>query len=168
MRGKVTGAAVFVVVVFLDQLTKFLAMSYLQPGHVKPLIGDFVSLQLISNPGAAFSLGIGAAPLFTVIALVVLVVIALYIRRVTSLWWIVALMLLAAGAFGNLIDRLVQSPGWGRGHVVDFINYKGFFVGNVADIAIVIAVVIILSLTFMGSDPQVKVTESHGGDADAA
>ena len=44
-----------------------------------------------------------------------------------------------------------RAPGPGRGHVVDFIDYFGFFVGNVADIAIVVAAVLIMVLTFRGT-----------------
>ena len=40
-----------------------------------------------------------------------------------------------------MIDRLIQPPGIGVGHVVDFINYNGFFVGNVADIWIVVGAI---------------------------
>ena len=43
------------------------------------------------------------------------------------------------GALGNLLDRLFRAPGPGRGHVVDFLDYGGLFVGNLADIAIVLA-----------------------------
>src|SRR5918998_438862 len=50
--------------------------------------------------------------------------------------WAVALGMLLGGAVGNLADRLAREPGFGRGHVVDFLDYAGFFVGNVADIAI--------------------------------
>ena len=53
--------------------------------------------------------------------------------------WALALGLLLGGALGNLTDRLLRAPGFGRGHVVDFIDYGGLFIGNVADIAIVAA-----------------------------
>ena len=42
------------------------------------------------------------------------------------------------GAVGNLIDRLSAEPGFGVGHVTDFIGYGNLFVGNVADIWIVL------------------------------
>ena len=58
-------------------------------------------------------------------------------RRIGSAAWAWALGLLLGGALGNLTDRLSANPGPGRGHVVDFIDYFGLFIGNVADIAIV-------------------------------
>ena len=54
------------------------------------------------------------------------------------------------GAVGNLIDRLARDPGLFRGHVVDFIDYGGLFVGNVADIAIVGAAAAIMALSAAG------------------
>ena len=51
---------------------------------------------------------------------------------------------------GNLIDRLFREPSFLRGHVVDFIDYAGFFVGNVADIALTVAAVIIIWRSWRG------------------
>ena len=48
-----------------------------------------------------------------------------------------ALGLLLGAALGNLTDRFVRPPGGGQGHVVDFLDYNGWFIGNVADIWIV-------------------------------
>ncbi len=56
----------------------------------------------------------------------------------------IALGLLAGGAAGNLLDRLLRAPGPGVGRVVDFINYHGWFVGNVADIAIVASAALLI------------------------
>ena len=69
-------------------------------------------------------------------------------RNLASRSWAVALGLVLGGAVGNLIDRLLREPGFLRGHVIDFIDYGGYFVGNVADIAIVLAAagIIVLSL----------------------
>ena len=50
------------------------------------------------------------------------------------------------GACGNLIDRALRTPGWGRGAVVDFIDLQFWPVFNVADMAIVIGV-LLLSVT---------------------
>jgi len=52
--------------------------------------------------------------------------------------------LLLGGAAGNLIDRLARAPGPGRGRVVDFIDYHGWFTGNVADIAIVVSAALLI------------------------
>ena len=49
----------------------------------------------------------------------------------------IAFGLVLGGAITHLGDRLFRDPGFARGHVVDFIAYGNWFVGNVADIAIV-------------------------------
>ena len=64
--------------------------------------------------------------------------------------------LLLGGAAGNLIDRFIQEPRWGSGHVVDFIGYGTWFIGNVADIWIVCAVVILLIASFAGNKHSVR------------
>lgn len=125
----------------VDQLTKVLAVARLQPGDPRPLIGELLQLHLIRNAGAAFSMATGVTWVLTIVAVVVVVVVVRSARRLGSVGWAVTLGLLLGGALGNLTDRLLRAPGFGRGHVVDFIDYAGLFIGNVADIAIVVAAI---------------------------
>ncbi|MGM0384494.1 MAG: signal peptidase II [Actinomycetota bacterium] len=140
--------ALFVVVI--DQVTKVIATTALSETEPRPLIGDLITLQLVFNPGAAFSFASGMTWVFTVVAIVVVTVVIRLSRRIDSLWWAVLLGLLLGGATGNLIDRLFRQPGFGRGHVVDFLNYGGWFIGNLADVAIVVAAVGIAVLALVG------------------
>ena len=150
-RGRVVLLLVLALVLAVaDQVTKYLAEERLTQGVLVPLIGDVIGLQLIYNPGAAFSLATGMTWVFTVITLLVVVFIVRVSRRLRSTVWAVTLGLLLGGALGNLYDRLFREPGFGRGHVVDFINYNGWFVGNIADIAIVVAAVLIAVLALLG------------------
>ena len=142
--------AVAVAVVVIDQVTKILAVEHLSETRAVPLIGSFISLQLTYNPGAALSFASGSTWVFTIIAIVVAVVVIRISSRIGSRWWAVCLGLLLGGAVGNLIDRLFREPGFAVGHVVDFINYNGWFIGNVADIAIVLAAVGIALLAIFG------------------
>lgn len=141
---------VALVVLVVDQVTKILAVELLSETRAVPLIGDFISLQLTYNPGAALSFASGATVVFTIIALVVVLVVVRIAGRIGSRWWSICLGLLLGGAIGNLIDRLFREPGFAVGHVVDFINYNGWFIGNVADIAIVLAAVGIALLAIFG------------------
>ncbi|WP_233624896.1 signal peptidase II [Actinoplanes sp. ATCC 53533] len=54
------------------------------------------------------------------------------------------------GATTHLLDRLLREPGPGRGRVVDFIDYFGFFIGNIADIALVAGVGLAVLLQLRG------------------
>lgn len=130
-----------------DQATKFWALKNLGDGSVRPLVGSFLRLELTANPGAAFSLGAHTTIIFTCIACVVVTAIVMYLPRVRSRMYAFGCALLLGGAAGNLVDRFIQSPGWGNGHVVDFIGYGNWFIGNVADIWIVCAVLVL----FLGS-----------------
>lgn len=144
-------ALVALPVLVIDQATKAWALSALELGApVKPLIGSFMGLQLVRNPGAAFSLAESFTWVFSLIAVAVLVIIIWSGRGMTNLLWQLSLGLLAGGALGNLVDRLIRPPGIFRGHVIDFLNYRGMFVGNVADIAIVVGVVTVVVLVVLG------------------
>ncbi|GAA1969570.1 signal peptidase II [Isoptericola halotolerans] len=134
----------------VDQLTKWWALSALTVGERIDLVGDLLGLSLVFNDGAALSIGSGYTGVLTVVVVVVVVVILRAIRRIGSVGWAVALGLLLGGAVGNLLDRLFREPGFARGHVVDMIAYADFFVGNVADIAIVVAAGLIVVLSFRG------------------
>lgn len=156
-------ALITVVIVAVDQVTKYLAEARLEPGVRTPLVGDLLGLQLVYNSGAAFSLATGMTWIFTLVAFVVVVVILRVARRLRSRAWAIALGGLLGGSLGNLYDRLFRDPGIGRGHVVDFINYNQWFVGNVADIAIVVAAVLIGVLAIRG----IEVDGSHVGRSSA-
>lgn len=139
MRGRIGVCAILAILAILsDQVTKTWALDSLQDGRQIPLLGDLITLQLVHNPGAAFSLGASTTWFFTLLAFVILVLLAYGLWRTNSASSAGAIGLLMGGAIGNLIDRLSQPPSFGQGHVIDFINYTDFFVGNIADIWIVI------------------------------
>jgi signal peptidase II len=135
----------------LDQLTKAWALRSLSPGEAVDVVGHAIRLYLLRNPGAAFSLGDGSTWLLTAVSLAIVVWVVVGARKVGNVPWAVALGLLLGGALGNLGDRFFRAPGPGQGHVVDFIDYFGWFVGNVADVAIVVAAGIIMVLAFTGT-----------------
>jgi signal peptidase II len=149
-----------------DQLTKVWALHSLVPGESVSVVGDLIRLNLIRNAGAAFSIGNGATWVMTLIACGVLVFIIRTARRIGSRSWAWALGLLLGGSLGNLTDRMLRAPGPGRGHVVDFIDYFGLFIGNVADIAIVGAAVLIGFLALRGIGVDGK--RPHHGRHEAA
>lgn len=134
----------------VDQVSKAWALATLTGQPAQELLGPFLRLFLIRNPGAAFSVGTGSTWILTVLAVVIIVVVIRSARRLGSRRWALAFGLLLGGALGNLTDRLLREPGFGQGHVVDFIDYNGWFIGNVADIAIVGAAGLIGWLAFTG------------------
>ncbi len=145
-------AAVFAGGYLLDQVTKALAVQRLVPGESTELLGSFLRLTLVRNPGAAFSFGTGATWVLSIIAAVVSVAVIVYARRLGSTLWAIALGLLLTGALGNLTDRLLRAPGFARGHVVDFLQLPRWPIFNVADSAICVAAVLIVVLAVRGVD----------------
>lgn len=140
------GLAIAVVSVLLDQGSKIWALGALSEGARTPLLGDALGWELIFNPGAALSLGENSTLVFTVISSAVVVGMPFLLRTTVSLPWALALGGIWGGAAGNLIDRMFRAPGVGRGHVVDFIAYFDWFIGNVADIILFLAIIVILVL----------------------
>ncbi|MFS0704535.1 signal peptidase II [Cellulomonas sp. 179-A 9B4 NHS] len=164
-------------VLLLDQVTKVWAVASLEPGERVALLGDLFGLQLVRNPGAALSIATGMTWVLTLVAVVVVVVVVRASRRIGSTGWAVALGLLLGGALGNLVDRMVREPGPARGHVIDFLAYGDLFVGNVADIAIVAAALLVVLLTARGvhldgtrdgDSPTGDAADGATADADAA
>ena len=134
-------AAIAILVIAADQLSKWWAIANLSDGQVVPVIGDFIRFQLVYNPGAAFSIGEGFTWIFAIIAAGVVVAVIWFAWKVTSPIWTVVLGLLLGGALTHLGDRLFRPPSFAQGHVVDFIAYGNFFIGNVADIVIVLSAI---------------------------
>ena len=159
-------AVTAVVAYAADQASKAWALSALTPGERVEVVGEYIQLNLIRNAGAAFSIGNSATWLLTIVAFGVLVFIVRTARRIGSRSWAWALGMLLGGSVGNLTDRMVRAPGPGRGHVVDFIDYFGLFIGNVADIAIVGAAVLIGLLALRGIGVDGK--RPHHGRHEAA
>ncbi len=105
---------------------------------------------MVFNSGAAFSLGEDYTWVLSVVAAAVTVGIVYYARRARTPLAIALFGVALGGAVGNLLDRLFREPGLGRGHVVDMINYNNFFVGNVADIAIVGSAAVFMLVSLFG------------------
>lgn len=157
----------FLAIIAIDQVTKWWAESALAGGRTIPIAGDLLSFVLVYNPGAAFSFGTDHTYFFTVFSALVLATIAWLVTKTTSRPWALALGTIGGGAAGNLIDRLAREPNVGEGHVVDFINYNGYFVGNVADIALVVGVLIVVVLEFRSVPLRTTLGPGTGGGAEA-
>ncbi|WP_084713635.1 signal peptidase II [Streptacidiphilus rugosus] len=138
----------------LDLGSKLLVVARLEHKDAIRIVGDWVQLAVIRNPGAAFGMGAAMTVVFTLIAATVIVVISRLARKLYSLPWAIALGLLLGGAFGNLTDRILRSPGLFRGEVVDFISVKHFAVFNLADSAIVCGGILVVLLSFLGTNPD--------------
>ena len=138
------------VVIMLDQTAKFLAVKYLEGKPPVDVLGQWVRLEFLRNPGAAFSIGTAYTWVFAAIAIAVAIAVVRTSRKLGSIWWAIAFGGLLGGAVGNLIDRIFREPGFLRGHVVDFIDVPHFAVFNLADSAIVCSAILMVVLALFG------------------
>ncbi|QEY62746.1 signal peptidase II [Metapseudomonas lalkuanensis] len=138
---------VSLIVIVVDQLTKYMADASLEFGRAVAVL-PFFDLQLSYNTGAAFGM-LGDAGgwqriLFAAIALVVIAALLVWIIRQSNDRFIhvLGLALVLGGAAGNLIDRVVF------GHVIDFVllhwQGRGFPNFNFADVAINVGALMVL------------------------
>ena len=146
-----------VVVLAVDIVTKVVAVAQLEDRAPVEILGGLVYLQLVRNPGAAFSLATGYTWVLTIVAIAVVVVIVRVARRLRSTGWAVALGLVLGGALGNLTDRLFRSPGPLHGHVVDVVSLfapdgRVWPVFNLADSSIVSGGVLLVLLALLGRE----------------
>ncbi|MGX6509109.1 signal peptidase II [Rhodococcus sp. SJ-2] len=146
--------AVAATVVVLDQLTKWWAESTLNDGRTISVVGELLQFGLVYNPGAAFGIGGQFTWILTAIAAVAVVALCIFATRVLNPFWALGVGALLGGALSHLGDRVFRTPGFARGHVVDFIDYNGYFVGNVADIALVGGAGLLIVLTLLGIDAR--------------
>jgi signal peptidase II len=135
----------------LDQGSKYLVVTTLKLDEVVPVLGDLLQFQFVKNPGAAFSIGNAYTWIFSILASAVTVFIIWFARRIRSLGWAIVFGLLLGGVLGNLTDRLFREPGFGVGHVIDFLRIPLLpAIFNIADSAIVVSMGLFLILTLRG------------------
>jgi signal peptidase II len=153
--------AVALATVAADQAGKSWAAARLVAGSVA--LGP-VRLELSRNTGASFGLG---KPLTVWIALATfaaVAVLAVLGTRARSGAWALAIGLMAGGALGNGVDRMVRSPGALRGGVVDWIKLPFYGpVFNVADVALRTGVLLFFAL-LLRSGPQRKTPHAPDGE----
>lgn len=156
-RRVVLLACVAAVVLALDIVSKVIVVSTLEDHAPVRILGGAVYLQLIRNPGAAFSMATGMTWVLALVAIAVVVALIWFAGRLRSVGWAIGLGLVLAGALGNLVDRIFRAPGPLRGHVVDFIsvfapNAEVWPVFNVADSSICVGGALIVLLSLLGRD----------------
>jgi signal peptidase II len=162
-------AVVALCVYLVDQIAKVLVVSNLYEGQQVQVLGQLLQFHFVKNPGAAFSIGSGSTWIFSIVGVGVLGFVIWYAPRIRSTAWAVLFGLLLGGLLGNLTDRLFREPGFGVGHVVDFLQIPLLpAIFNLADVAIVSSMVLFLILTLrgVGLDGRRPAEEAEETEAD--
>jgi signal peptidase II len=131
-------------IAFLDQITKWIVINFLDLHESVQVIPGIVSMTRIHNSGIAFGLFPGLSNLFMIITLVSMLVVVYFYLSVEprGVLLTVGCALILGGALGNLIDR------FRFGYVVDFINFSFWPAFNIADSSVSIGVALLLVTFF--------------------
>lgn len=132
---------IIAIVVVIDQIIKYIVRAGVSPTEVIPVLGDFLTIRLHFNTGAAFSLMEGYRAFLTALPGIMVILILGYIlarRKKDHPLLLTSLAIIAGGGIGNLIDRIAV------GKVTDFISVGSFPIFNVADMCVVSGCVLII------------------------
>lgn len=131
---------VAVLVVIIDQLSKYYIQLNFPLGASLPVVPGLFHITYILNPGAAFGILENQRVFFIIIAIIMIgTIVYVYPRLPQGLPLLTAgIGLLVGGTIGNVIDRIQT------GHVVDFFDFRVWPVFNIADIAICVGVAAII------------------------
>ncbi len=143
----IISAIIVIVLVILDQITKWQALTKLKPIKNTVVIKGFLDFTFVENRGAAFGILSGKRVFFILLTVVVAIGILYSFYKLPKTkeynWLKCGLVLVLSGAIGNVIDRAV------RGYVVDFleVTFIKWPVFNLADIYVVVGACFILFLS---------------------
>lgn len=140
---------VALIVILLDQFTKWLIVKYMELHDSIPIIENFFAITSHRNKGAAWGILQGQMTFFYIVTAIVVVGIIYYIEKHVRehKFMTISLCVILGGAIGNFIDRLF------RKEVVDFLDFTIFSyefpIFNVADMALTIGVGLFLFATLL-------------------
>lgn len=136
---------IFPIGIIIDQVTKHFALNIKDPIVI---IKNFFSLELVFNKGAAWGVLIPRWILISISLIATVGFLFYFFKTKGSMWVKVSCVLVASGAFGNLIDRAFFSTG-----VIDFLSFTfgsyHFPVFNIADSLVVVGIFSLLIATIV-------------------
>lgn len=139
--------AIFLFIIALDQISKFLITAKFSLGEGECIIRGILDFRYIENRGAAFGMLQGARVFFIILTILVFTALIIYLIKLkpSSCLELTALSFIAGGALGNFIDRAFL------GYVRDFIEvtFIDFPVFNVADCFVCIGAGLYILYTFV-------------------
>lgn len=147
LKKGLIGAVISILLIFIDQITKFAAVKCLKGQEPFVLIDGVFELSYLENRGAAFGMLQNQQVFFIIATILVLcIIVYIYLKRIPCerrfLWLNIIAILFFAGAIGNFIDRVMQN------YVVDFFSFVliNFPIFNVADIYVVVGMFLFIFL----------------------
>lgn len=136
--------AIIVILTIIDQITKYLILTVSngEIGYSIPIISNFFHITYVENHGMIFGLAQGKINIVTIFSICLIgyiIVTELKNFKNYTKWTKIGIAVIAAGALGNMIDRLF------RHFVIDMVDFRGLwpFIFNVADMYVHIGIYII-------------------------
>lgn len=150
LENKITSIIIVIVLIVLDQYTKYITRLNLKDESIE-IISNFFYLTYIENRGAAFGLFQGQHHFFAFLSILIIAILIFYYKKqkekkLEKLNYLsLILILIISGAVGNLIDRIYF------GFVTDMIDVSGIwsFVFNLADVYVVCGFICLVIYTIL-------------------
>ena len=152
--------AIVLILVAVDRYSKYIINLNIEYGDRISVIGDFFYLTNHDNYGAAWGIFQNGRYFFIAMTVIVSIIIIIYMTKAESKFLKLALSVILAGAFGNLIDRVY------KGGVTDFLD---FYIGsyhfptfNAADMCVVAGTILLaIYMLFIYKGPEKKIEKSN-------
>lgn len=130
------------ILLFIDQLTKYLVVTNMDLYQEIVIIKNFFSLYFVYNTGAAFSILEGNIYFLYLVSVFALAYMVYYYKKHTDIYTRYSIAILIAGTLGNFIDRLYQQK------VIDFLSFTffgwRFAIFNIADIFVFVGILLLM------------------------
>ena len=162
-------SGVLLLVILLDQISKYLIVQNFRLGESKPLIEGVLHFTYILNRGAAFGMLADHRWIFLILSTLSISAIFLWIilRSDKMSWlWGSALAMIVGGGAGNMIDRVWNGYVFGSGAVIDFIDFCAFpqlwsWIFNVADAAVCVGAALVFLAVILDEVKAAKVEKAQ-------
>lgn len=137
-----------ILILGLDQWSKWLVRRSMTLGESIPVIDSVFHLTYIENEGVAFGLFSGHTSMFVIVSIVVLIGLLVFVWKESSQSWLLhyGTACVVAGALGNIIDRAMKAS------VTDMFDFRIWPIFNIADIAVCVGFVILVLYLFLSSE----------------
>lgn len=160
-------SAIIALGILIDQISKLLAVKFLEPIDTLPIIKNVIHLTYVENRGAAFGMLANSRWVFMSISTVAILamLVFLYAGFAQNLLYEISVAMIIAGGIGNMIDRTVL------GYVVDMIDFRliDFAVFNGADSLVCVGagiLILALLLDIAKESKAVKAKKEKDDDTD--
>ena len=148
------------ILVLIDQISKYLIRSTMELHETIPVIKNFFHLTYVSNDGMAFGINFpGGIYIFTVVSFLLTIFLIAYLwnERKGNIILRISLAMIIAGAIGNFVDRLIFKE------VVDMFDFifwgYHWYIFNIADSSVTVGMILYLTYSFF-LQPKNKTVKS--------